>query len=285
MSPTDDQHEDELQLKRQKLLQVLESELKKNISQEMRTRLETMCTALKNGEYGYVMRLIYEEYKIYEAVKTNSKPSSKRQSFEEIYIEKVGGLFESLYAIRTDAKLPKEKYKSKDAIEDRVTELVDKFSPLTQSELVTVLVGETVKIELLNQEVEELRATNKFLTYHFEGELSKREAAVSNQTAGKDKKFSNNNQCMRECLDEVLNSGSPEKELSKRDYSQFCRLVKKKYPTPPFVQKIRQSAYEKSQREELQKIDFEALERKEWAPTTLRAFFEKALKIKIVDLS
>ena len=108
---------------------------------------------------------------------------------------------------------------------------------------------------------------------------------MSNHRAGKDKKFSNNNQCMQECLDEVLNSGSPEKELSKRVYSRFCRLVKDRYPTPPFVQKIKQSAYEKSQREELQKIDFEALERKEWAPTTLRAFFEKALKIKIADLS
>lgn len=204
MSPTDNQHEDELQLKKQKLLQALESELKKDISQEMRTRLEVVWTALKKDEYGYVMRLIYEEYKIYETVKTNSKPSSKRQSFEEIYIEKVGGLFESLYAIRTDAKLPKEKYKSKDAIEDRVTELVDKFRPLTQSELVIQLAGATTKIELLNQEVEELRATNKFLTYHFEKDLSAREVAVSNQKAAKDKKFSNNHQCMRECLDEVL---------------------------------------------------------------------------------
>jgi hypothetical protein len=285
MSPTDDQHENELQLKKQKLLQALESGLEKDISQEMRTRREDMWTALKKDKYGYVMRLIYEEYKIYKAVKTNSKPSSKRRSFEEIYIEKVGGLFESLYAIRTDAKLPKEKYKPKDAIEDRVTELLDKFRPLTQSELVIQLVGATAKIELLNQEVEELRGINKFLTYHFEKDLSAREATVSNQRAGKDKKFSNNNQCMQECLDEVLNSGSPEKELSKRVYSRFCRLVKDRYPTPPFVQKIRQSAYEKSQREELQKIDFEALERKEWAPTTLRAFFEKALKIKIADLS
>ena len=285
MSQTDNQHEDELQLKKQVLLQVLESELEKNISQEMRTRLEAMWTSLKKDEYGYVMRLIYEEYKIYEAVKTNSKPSSKRQSFEEIYIEKVGGLFESLYAIRTDAKLPKEKYKSKDAIEDRVIELVDKFRPLTQSDLVIQLVGATAKIELLNQEVEELRATNKFLTYHFEKDLSTREVAVSNQKAGKDKKFSNNNQCMRECLDQVLNSNSPGKEPSKRVYSRFCRLVKERYPTPPFVQKIRRSAYEKSQCEELQKIDSEALERKEWAPTTLRAFFEKTLQIKIADLS
>lgn len=285
MSLTDDQHEDELQLKKQKILQVLESELKKDISQEIRTRLEAMWTALKKDEYGYAMRMIYEEYKIYEIVKTNSKPSSKRRSFEELYIEKVGGLFKSLYAIRTDAKLPKEKYKSKDEIKDRVTELVDKFSPLTQSELVTQLVGATAKIELLNQEVEELRATNKFLAFHFEKELSTREVAVSNQKAGKDKKFSNNNQCMRECLDEVLNSGSPDKAISKHVYLRFCRRVKEKYPTPPFVQKIRQSAYEKSQCEELQKIDFEALERKEWAPTTLRAFFEKALKIKIADLS
>lgn len=285
MSPTDDEHEEQLQIQKQKLLQGLESELTKDISQEMHARLEAMCTALKKDEYESVMRLIYEEYKIYMAVTTNRKPSSKRRSFEEIYGEKAGGLIESLYAIRTNVELPKEKYKSKDAVEDRVRELEDKFRSLTQSELVSDLVWATAKIELLSQEVDELRAVNNYLINHFEKDLSTREATVNSQKAGKDKKFSDNNQCMQECLDEVLNTGSSKKELSKNVYTRFCRLVNKKYPTPPFVQKIRQSAYDKSQSEELQKIDSEALERKEWAPTTLRSFFEKALKIKITDLS
>lgn len=284
MSPTDDQYEEELQLQGQKLLQVLESALKKDINQETRTRLEAMRTALKEGDHESVMRLINEEYKIYKAIKTNTKSSSKRRSFEEIYCEKAGDLLESLYSIRTDPNRPKEKYKSKEAIEDRARELADKFRPLTQSELVLDLVWATAKIELLGQEVDELRAVNNYLINHFEKDLSKREATVTSQKTGKDKKYSGNNQCMQECLDEVLNSGSPQKELSKLVYTKFCRLVIKKYPTPPFVQKIRQSAYEKSQSEELQIIDSEALERKEWAPTTLRTFFEKALKIKIADL-
>ncbi|WP_114652613.1 hypothetical protein [Polynucleobacter necessarius] len=191
-----------------------------------------MWTALKKDQHELVMGLIHEEYKAYKAGKTNAKPSGKRRSFGEIYAEKAGGLIESLYEMRTDAKRPKEKYKSNDAIEDRTTELADKFRPLTPSELVSHLVGATAKIELLSQEVDELRVVNKFLIHHFEKDLSTREAAVSNQKAGKDKKFSNNNQCMQECLDEVLNSGSPGKEPSKRVYTRFCRLVKEKHPNP-----------------------------------------------------
>lgn len=282
MSPTNDQHEEQLQLLKQEYLQELESELKKDINQEMRTRLEAMRTGLNKNQYESVMRLIYKEYQTENA---SRKPSGKRRSFEEIYSEKIRGLVESIYVIRTDALRPKERYKSEDVLEDRVRELVDKFSPLTQSELIPRLVGATVQIDILKQEIDELRAVSKFLIYHFNSDLSKRIAAVKNQKVGKDKVFSDNNQCMQECLDEVLNSDSPEKELSKRVYTRFCRLVKERHPIPPFVQKIRQSAYEKSQREELQKVDLEALERKEWAPTTLRAFFEKAMKVKIADLS
>lgn len=285
MSPVCNQHEEQLQPQKEKSLLELESEMKKNISQERRTSLKAMWTALKNDQYESVMKWTHEEYQAYKAANINRKAGSKRRSFAEIYGEKAGGLIESLYSIRTDPNRPKEKYKSKEAIEDRARELVDKFRQLTQSELISSLVEATAKIELLSQEVDELRSVNRYLTDHFEKDLSAREATVRRQKAGKDEKFSDNNQCMQECLDEVLNSGSPQKELSKRVYIKFCRLVNKKYPTPPFVQNIRQSAYEKSQREELQKIDSEALERKEWAPTTLRYFFEKALKIKIADLA
>lgn len=285
MSPTGDQHEEQLQLQKQKLLEELENELKRNISQEKRTRLEATLTALNKDQHESVMRLICEEYMAYKTGKINVKPSSKRRSFEEIYAEKAGDLIESLYAIRMDPELPKEKYKSEDAIEDRVRELADKFCTLTQCELVSQLVGATAKIELLKQEIDELRSVNRYLIDHFEKDLSKREATVSRQKAGKDKKFSDNNQCMKECLDEVLNSGSPAKEPSKRDYRQFCRLLKDRYPTPPFRQKPRLDSEEKKQDLETQTADREALQKYEWAETTLRNFFEKTLNVNIADLS
>lgn len=282
MSPTDDQHEEQLQILKQEYLQEIEGELKKDISQEMRTRHEAMRTALKKNQYESMMRLIYKEY---QAENASRETSGKRRSFEEIYREKIRGLVESIFAIRTGATRPKERYKSKDVLEDRVRELVDKFSPLTQSELIPHLVGATVQVDILKQEIEELRAVSKFLIYHFNRDLSKRSAAVENQKAGKEKVFSNNNQCMQECLDEVLNSGSPDKAISKRVYLRFCNLVKKKYPNPPFIQKPRLSSEDKKQGLQIQTADREALQRNAWASTTLRSFFEKTLNVKIADLS
>lgn len=282
MSPTDGQHDEQLQILKQEYLQEIEGELKKDISQEMRTRHEAMRTALRKNQYESMMRLIYKEH---QAENASRKTSGKRRSFEEIYREKIRGLVESIFAIRTDATRPKERYKSKDVLEDRVRELVDKFSPLTQSELIPHLVGATVQVDILKQEIEELRAVSKFLIYHFNRDLSKRSAAVENQKAGKDKKFSDNNQCMQECLDEVLNSGSPGKELSKRVYTKFCRLLKERYPIPPFRQKPRLGSEEKKQDLETQTADREALQKYEWAETTLRNFFEKTLDVKIADLS
>lgn len=282
MSLTAQQHEEQLQILKQEFLQEIESELKKDICQEMRTRLEAMRMALKKDQYESLINLIYEEHK---TENENRKVSSKRQSFQEIYSEKVRGLVESIYSIRTDATRPKEKYKSKDIFDDRVRELVDKFFPLTQSELIPHLVAANVQIDLLQQEVDELKAVSKFLMHHFNSDLSNRMAAVKNQKTGKDKVFSGNNRCMKECLDEVLSKSSPDKEISKRVYRQFCRLLKERYPTPPFRQKPRLSSEEKKQDLETQTADREVLQKYEWAETTLRNFFEKTLNVNIADLS
>ena len=85
-------------------------------------------------------------------------------------------------------------------------------------------------------------------------------------------------------MDEVLDAGSEHKQLTKATYRKFHRLVTKKYPIPPVIQKFRQSRDEKLQDPEIQKADLEAAQRNEWAPTTTRNFFEKTLDIKIRDL-
>ena len=85
-------------------------------------------------------------------------------------------------------------------------------------------------------------------------------------------------------MNEILSAGAVDKIISKKIYARFCNLVKKKYPTPPYVQKPRLSREEKRQDPAIQAVDREALKRNEWAPTTLRTFFEKALKIRITDL-
>ncbi len=56
------------------------------------------------------------------------------------------------------------------------------------------------------------------------------------------------------------------------------------YPTPPYVQKPHQSKAENLQNKETQEADLEAIKRNKWAPSTLRNFFEKKLKVKVTDL-
>jgi len=207
-----DLYEEQQQFLKNELLQMLETGLKKDVSQEMRARLEEMRTALETDQYEAQMEKLHEEY---QAEKKIKKTTSKRQSFREIFSEKIMSLVDCVYSIRSDTERPKKKYKSKDALKTRVEELVDKFHPQTKRQLIPQLVEAIVRVELLTQEVDELKAAQKFLTYHYFRDLLKRRESVNNQKNGKDKIFSDNNQCMQECLDEVLKAGSAKKEISK----------------------------------------------------------------------
>jgi hypothetical protein len=133
------------------------------------------------------------------------------------------------------------------------------------------------------QDREALHAENSYLTNFLKDYLRKRTQSVTNQKTGKDKVYSNNNQCMKECLIEIID-GLSTNQISKRTYRKFCNLVTRRYKRPPFVQKLRQSKEDKQQTQESIDMDLEALERNEWAPSTLRAFFEKTTKLKIADL-
>jgi hypothetical protein len=228
--------------------------------------------------------LLEKYYSEYKAEKLNSSPGGKRKSFKKIFHERIWELVDSFYSVKIGPNGPKKKYSSEDGLKDRVRELVDEFEPQTKRQLIPRLVQVIIQVEILEQKIEELRSGSEFLIYHYFKHLLERQETVKNQKTGKDKVFSSNNQCMKECLDEVLNAGLVNKPLSKLTYTKFCRLIKKKYPTPPVLQKARLSKEEKMQSAADQKADREALARNEWAPTTLRAFFEKALKVHIKDL-
>ena len=158
------------------------------------------------------------------------------------------------------------------------------LAKLTNNQLIEELARLTFDFESLKQELTALRDERSYLSKLFMSTLLGRQETVKNQKTGKDKVFLSNNQCLKECLDEVLNGGLQNKPLSKLTYTKFCRLVKKKYPTPPVLQKARLSKEERMQSAADQKADREALARNEWPPTTLRTFFEKALKVQIKNL-
>jgi hypothetical protein len=173
---------------------------------------------------------------------------------------------------------------SKEARERWIEKVKANSAKLTNDQLLEKFANLTFDFECLKQDLAALRDEKSYLSKLFITTLSGRQKTVSAQTKKKDEKFAPNNACMQECLDEVLNSGLENKPLSKSTYTKFCRLVKKKYPTPPVLQQPRLSKAEKLQSAADQKADREALTRNEWAPITLRNFFEKTLKVKIKDL-
>lgn len=212
------------------------------------------------------------------------RPSKGRQSSTQKINEKQLEWLTSRTSVYIDPNGPQQNYTKQSNLQKRLEALSKKMNQHSKDELVFQFSHTIVELERLIQDTESMDAENKFLRVFFKEHLSKRKKAVANQTAGLERKYKNNNQCMQECLDEILNSGDKDQELSKKTYKRFCNLVIKKFPNPPFIQKFRQSKAEKLQSLEMQKADIEACERNEWAPSSLRHFFERKFKIKVVDL-
>ena len=283
MKNLDLEYEKQQELLIDKLKHLLNKPVKSDLSPELRKRLLSMKKAVETKDFESVQDEIYEDYKLN---RFNLVDSGGRESVNLKYLKSVMGVEDTVQTVysKNGGKIS-EKYKSKEAKIKRVKEIEQEILKFKKDKLVEELTRATLVIEFLQQQVEVLHVKNKYLFLHFNNFWLNRIAAVAGQKKGKDKVFSSNNQCMQECLDEVLNAGSAEKEISKHVYLRFCRLVKKKFPNPPFLQKPRLNREEKKQDIKTQEANREALQRNEWAPTTLRTFFEKALKVKIADLS
>lgn len=281
MNSITDKYNAQQKIIKQELLEVIKSFLKKDLDEELRQVLEQMQNAVKTNQFGGVMEKIYEQYK---TDILNTQPSGGRQNFSHIFLEKVMDLASIQHKLKTNPDNPLKKYSTEANIKVKIQELLDEFQQQKKSMLMARLAQATILVELLSNQVDHLNIENEFLRYNYVDNLLKKRKTVKNQTAGKAKVFSSNNQCLQECLDEVLGAGSTQKEISNKVYIRFLKLVTKKYPTPPFVQKPRLSREEKLQEPAIQAANREALKRNEWAPTTLRNFFEKTLKIKIAEL-
>lgn len=281
MNSITDKYNAQQKIIKQELLEMIQNLLKKDLDKESRQTLEEMRKAVKTNKFEGLNQKIYEQY---NAQGWNIPPNSGRQNFSHIFIEKVMDLVSIQHKYQTDPDSPQQKYSSEANLKVKIKELLDEFEQQEKSMLMARLAQATILLELLSNEVDHLKFENKFLRFNYVDNLLKKRKTVKSQTAGKVKKFSTNNKCLEECLNEILSAGAVDKIISKKIYARFCNLVKKKYPTPPYVQKPRLSREEKRQDPAIQAVDREALKRNEWAPTTLRTFFEKALKIRITDL-
>lgn len=212
------------------------------------------------------------------------RPIKGRQSFiQKINEQKLEWLaYEAKTYLANSRAL--EKSISKKSLSSRKNDLNRDLIKLTKDELIEKYSILTLKHDQAITELAVQKAINSYLSDNLLESLSLKKKAGINKTGGIYKKFASNNACMRECLDEVLDAGSEDKQLTKATYRKFHRLVTNKYPMPPVIQKFRQSKDEKLQDPEIQKADLEATKRNEWAPTTLRNFFETTLKVKIKDL-
>lgn len=155
-------------------------------------------------------------------------------------------------------------------------ELIKDFSKLNHEELLDKCAEITLDMLMYQMTSRYLDAESNYLKKIFNESWTNRLNTVTKQKQGKDLTFKSNNEYLRHCLDQLTENGT--KAIKSTDFIRFSNLANKQ--PPPFIQKLRQTKAEKNQPEEIQRIDAEALARHEWAPTTLRNFFEKHTGVK-----
>ncbi len=245
---------------------------------------EKLLRILANLESDNIKNILDEAVIDFNSNYFQLKPEKGRQSaankIDEIKFEwLVRG-----HKIYMDPDGPRMKYSTQKARDTRIEKLTNKMLKVSHELLAKQYANTIIDFEFALQDRAALLEETIFLAEYVRKVLGKRLETVQNQTKGKDEKFQSNNDCMDECLKEVLESKPDNKPLTKAIYRKFIGLVIKKYPKPPVLQKLRQNKAEKSQDKGMQEADLEALERSEWAPTTLRNFFERKLKVKVADL-
>lgn len=266
------------------IIRTIESLKRKLQEQQNSENLMNLLAAIEENKSVDLEHIVADLAIDYKSGNFAIKPNKGRQSNTQKINEKQLEWLSTRTSIYINPNGPHQKYLKQGNLEKRLKTLTKKMNQFSKDELVFQFSHTIIELERLIQDTQAMDAENNFLRGFFKEYQSKRKKAVANQTAGLVKKYKSNNQCMQECLDDLLNQVSAGKTLSKNLYRKFCNLVVKRFPNPPVRQKFRQSRAEKLQDPLIQQADMEACQRNEWAPSTLRKYFEKTLNVKIVDL-
>lgn len=183
---------------------------------------------------------------------------------------------EASHGMLVDENNPIRRYVDKESITRRISELENDHQKFSKSELIKKLSAVTLKNELLAAKLKATEDHCKFLSDKYGKSLEKRLETVGKQSKAKDKLFSSNNAYLKHCLNQVTDNGV--KTVNPNDFLKFQAIAKKN--PPAFIQNPRRSKQDRMMSEEIQKLDAEALARNEWAPSTLRNFFEKHTGVK-----
>ena len=209
----------------------------------------------------------------FETQITDPARGKKRKNIKEQYLEKEASLLKVLKPITSiNLELNSEIDSLK---KSKRIELSD-LSKFTKEELRARIFKAEIEVQISKYFVSNLIAVISHLLKASYDARSQRLGNVKNQAEGKDKKFKSNNSFLLECLNQLTGLGN--KSVKPSDFISFRNLANK--TKPPFIQKPRRSKQDRMMSEEIQRADAEALSRNEWAPSTLRNFFEKHTGVK-----
>jgi NADH dehydrogenase/NADH:ubiquinone oxidoreductase subunit G len=197
----------------------------------------------------------------------------KRKDIKEKYIEQEAKFIRVLEPLI--ARTPELNAEIDLLKKSKRAELSD-LSKFTKEELRSKLFKAEIGAQISKQFVSNLTTVITHLLRESYNARNKRLGSVKNQKDAKDKKFKSNNSFLLDCLNQVT-------EIDKRsakpnDFIKFRNLAIK--TKPPYIQSTRRSKQDRMMSEEIQRLDAEALARNEWAPSTLRSFFEKHTGVK-----
>lgn len=150
------------------------------------------------------------------------------------------------------------------------------LSSFTKEQLRHALIESEVKCESQRLDALEMKEAILFLLQHFYQTRFKHMTSTKNRELARNKKFKSNSDFLMECLNQI--KIDLKRDLQATDFIKFRNLAMKF--KPPFIQKPRRSKQDRMISEEIQRLDAEALARNEWAPSTLRSFFEKHTGVK-----
>ena len=198
---------------------------------------------------------------------------NKRKNIQEKYLQQEAAFLRALKPLLTTTP---EMSAEIDSLKKSKRKELSDLTKFTKEELRARVFKAEIGVHISQSFISSLASAMSHLAKESYEVRKRRLGSVKNQKDGKDKKYRSNNSLLMECLKQITENGTKSAKTS--DFIKFRNLVMK--TKPPFIQNPRRSKQDQMMSEEIQKIDAEAVARNEWAPSTIRNYFEKHTKVK-----
>lgn len=168
-----------------------------------------------------------------------------------------------------------------EAHDEEKKRLKKKYSSLSKIELIEKLVESVIAAKQMAEIAKRYKADAEELANVSVPKFIKETRSVINRTAGREKRYKNNNEYLVACLEDLKRQRN--KALQDSDYLKFQTIVT--VSPPPFKSKTRESAEEKNlafgdRKASLKDKRVVRKAHNGWSPTTIREFWESQTKLK-----